>query len=131
MIRFLVNAAVYMAAAAIGFLVADVVLDEMSVGYPGSFLLVAVIFGLIQALVSPLMMQITERNATVLTGGVGVFSALIALIVTSLITSSDQLSIEGLSTWILAALIIWLASMIAAFILKLTVAKKIVQDIRD
>ncbi len=83
MIRFLVNAAVYMVAAAIGFLVADMVLDDMSVAYPTAFLMVVVLFGLIQALISPLMTQITQRNATVLTGGVGLFSALIALIVTA------------------------------------------------
>ncbi len=131
MIRFLVNAAVYMAAAAIGLLVADIVLDDFSVAYPAGFLFVAVLFGLIQALISPLMAQITERNATVLTGGVGLFSALIALIVTDLLTSSEQLSINGVVTWIVAAMVIWLSSMIAAFILKLTVAKKVIKDVRD
>jgi hypothetical protein len=34
-------------------------------------------------------------------------------------------------TWVLAALVIWLASMFAGFILKVTVAKRFVEEIRD
>lgn len=120
-----------MAAAAVGFLVADIALDKMSVSYPVSFVSTVVLFGLIQALISPLMAQVAERNATMLTGGVGLISALIALIVTSLLTSSDQLSINGPLPWILAALVIWLASMFAAFILKLPVAKNLIENARD
>jgi uncharacterized membrane protein YvlD (DUF360 family) len=129
MIRFLVNFAVYMAAAAIGLLVADIVLDDLSIAYPVGFLIAAVLFGLIQALIEPLMASITEKNAQMLTGGVGLFSALIALFVTA--TISDDLSVEGFTTWFLAALVIWLASMFAGFILKLTVAKRFIQQVRD
>jgi len=129
MIRFLVNTAVYFAAAAIGLLVADIVLDDLSVTYPIGFVTAALIFGLIQALLTPFFESITRKNASVLTGGVGLFSALIALFITA--TISDNLTVTGFSTWLLAALIIWLASMFAAFILKLTVAKKVIQGVRD
>jgi len=53
----------------------------------------------------------------------------VALIVTAAI--SDGLSIEGFTTWFLAALVIWLASMVAALILKLTIAKKVINQVRD
>lgn len=129
MIRFLVNFAVFMAAAAIGLLVADIVLDDLSVTYPVGFLVAAVLFGLIQALIEPLMASITQKNAQMLTGGVGLFSALIALFITA--TISDNLSVEGFTSWFVAALVIWLASMFAGFILKLTVAKRFIQEIRD
>ena len=129
MIRFLVNTAVYMAAAAIGLVVADIILADVSIEYPVAFVTAALLFGLIQALITPLFAQITERNASVLTGGVGLFSALVALIVTAAI--SDGLSIEGFTTWFLAALVIWLASMVAALILKLTIAKKVINQVRD
>jgi uncharacterized membrane protein YvlD (DUF360 family) len=129
MIRFLVNSAVYMAAAAIGLYVADIALDGLSITYPVAFLWVVIIFGLIQAILAPFFQSITEKNAEMLTGAVGLISALVALFITSLI--SDGLSVDGLSTWFLAALIIWLASMLAGFILKVTVAKRFIQEIRD
>jgi uncharacterized membrane protein YvlD (DUF360 family) len=128
-IRFLVNTAVYMAAAAIGLLVADLALDKMSIDYPMGFLTAALLFGVIQALITPFMAKVTEKRASMLTGGVGLFSALIALVGTAFIT--EGLSIDGIVTWVLAALVIWLASMFAGFILKVTVAKRFVEEIRD
>ena len=129
MIRFLINTAVYMAAAAIGLIVADVVLDGLSIVYPIGFVVAALLFGLIQAVLTPFFESITEKNASVLTGGVGLISAFVALFITAAI--SDDISVDGLTTWFLAALIIWLASMVAALILKLTVAKKIIKEVRD
>jgi uncharacterized membrane protein YvlD (DUF360 family) len=129
MIRFLVNFAVYMAAAAIGLVVADIVLDGLSLSYPVGFLIVVVLFGLIQAIIEPLFQSITEKNAEMLTGAVGLISALVALLVTS--TISDNLTIDGVSTLFLAALVVWLASMFAGFILKVTVAKRFIQEVRD
>ena len=129
MIRFLVNTAVYMAAAAIGLIVADVLLDGLSVSYPMGFLSAALIFGLIQALVTPLFERVTERNATALAGGVGLFSALVALFITE--TIADGLEVDGFSTWFFAALVIWLASMGASLILRATVAKRFIEEVRD
>ena len=129
MIRFLVNAAVFMVAAAIGIFVADIALDDMSVEFPAAFLTAVLIFGVLSAILEPFLAKVTQRNAEVLTGGVCLFTALIALIVTSLIVSG--LSITGLGTWLGAAVIIWLASMLAGFILKVTVAKRFIQEVRD
>ncbi len=129
MVRFLVNLCVYMAAAAIGLLVADLLLDSVSISYPTAFIIAVVLFGAIQALISPMLSQMAERNASALTGGVGILSALIALIVTSLLTSG--MSISGLGGWLGAAVVVWLASMIAGFLLGLVVAKKVVNEVRD
>ena len=129
MIRFLVNTAVYMAAAAIGLLVADIVVDDLSVTYPIGFITAALLFGLIQAILTPFFEKTARDNASILTGGAGLFSALIALFITA--TVSDDLTINGVATWFIAALVIWLASMFAGFLLKITVAKKVIQGIRD
>jgi uncharacterized membrane protein YvlD (DUF360 family) len=129
MLRFLVNMAVYFTAAAIGLIVADVALDDLSIDYPAGFVVAALIFAAIQAILSPLFTSITEKNATVLTGAVGLITAFVALGLTWAI--ADGLSIDGAVTWFVAALIIWLASMVAAFILKVTVAKKVVKEVRD
>ena len=129
MIRFIVNAVVFMVAAAIGILVADIALDGMSVEYPLSFLTAAVVFGLLSAIIEPLLGRVTRRNADMLTGGVGLFTALISLVITSVIVGG--LALDGVGTWLAAALIVWLASMLAGFILKITVAKRFVEGVRD
>jgi uncharacterized membrane protein YvlD (DUF360 family) len=129
MLRFLVNTAVYFTAAAIGLIIADVVLDDMSIVYPVGFVVAALIFGVIQAVLAPFFLSVAEKSAALLTSGVGLFTAFVALVLTTLI--SDDLTIEGALTWLLAALIIWLASMFATFILKVTVAKKVIREIRD
>ena len=129
MVRFLVNLCVYMLAAAIGLIVADALLESVSIVYPTAFLMAVLLFGAIQALISPLITQVAERNASALTGGVGIVSALIALIVTSLLTSG--LTITGFGGWLAAAVVVWLASMIAGFLLSLVVAKKVIKEVRD
>ena len=125
MIRFLIRTAVFFASALIGLFVADMILADLSVTGE-SYLLVAIIFALIQALISPLMFKTVHRNASAFTGGVGLISTLVALIATTILTSG--LTITGLTTWILAALIVWLAGAIAAFLLPLIFLKRTVQE---
>jgi uncharacterized membrane protein YvlD (DUF360 family) len=128
MIRFLIRAVVYLVAAAIGLVVAGIVFDGFSVS-ASSFLYVVVIFAVVQSVITPLITQATGRNAPALAGGASLFSALIALIVTAAI--SDGLTIDGLGTWIGAAVIIWLVSMVAAFLLPLLLVKMGVQHVRE
>ena len=94
-----------------------------------SFIFVVLIFAVIQALLAPLFTNMSERNAPALTGGVGLITTFIALLVTDLI--SDGLSIDGVSSWVLATLIVWIATMIAAFVLPLLLVKKAVNERRD
>jgi hypothetical protein len=125
MIRFLIRTAVFFASALIGLFVADMILADLSVTGE-SYIMVAIIFALIQALISPLMFKTVHRNASAFTGGVGLISTLVALIATTILTSG--LTITGLTTWILAALIVWLAGAIAAFLLPLIFVKRTVQE---
>ncbi len=129
MIRFLVNSAVYMAAAAIGLVVADATLDGLTIEYPAGFVTATIIFGLTQAVMSPFFEKVTQKNASVLTGAVGLISAVFALFVTAAV--SDSISIDGVSTWFVAALVIWLVSLVATLILTLTVAKRFVEKVKD
>jgi uncharacterized membrane protein YvlD (DUF360 family) len=130
MIRFLVNTAVYMGAAAIGLVVADIVLgDDFRIDYPFGFLVATILFGVIQGLVAPFLASVTERNAEMLTGAVGLLSALVALVITELLAAG--LEVSGFTTLFLAALVIWLASMVAGVILRLTIAKRFIEQIRD
>ncbi len=129
MIRFLVNAAVYMAAAAIGLIVADVSLDGLTIEYPVGLVTATLLFGVTQAIISPFFEKVTQKNASMLAGAVGLISAFFALFVT--VAVSDSVSIDGVSTWLLAALVIWLVSLVAGLLLTLAVGKRFVEQVRD
>ncbi|PRZ44091.1 superfamily IV 4 TMS phage holin [Antricoccus suffuscus] len=116
-----ISAAVFLASCAIGLLAAKFTLDEMTIQW-GSFLIVVVIFGVLQAILSPFVAKMVHRNATALLGGVGLLSTFIALLITSLLSSG--LTIRGVTTWVLACVIVWLVTMIATMFLPLLVVKK-------
>jgi uncharacterized membrane protein YvlD (DUF360 family) len=129
MIRFLIRLVVWFAAAFVGIVAADIFLSGFSVSGWTSYVIVAAIFAIIQSLIAPMMNQYTERNAKMFMGGVGIFSTLIALIITNLI--SGALSISGLGTWVVAAIIVWLFGAVAAWILPFFLVKKVVNERRS
>jgi hypothetical protein len=114
MIRLAIRAAVFLASAAIGLLVAMAVVDDMTINW-SSFVIVVVVFALLQSILTPFITQAAQRNAPALVGGVGLISTLISLLLTALI--SDGLEIDGASAWLLAALIVWLVTMVATLLL--------------
>jgi uncharacterized membrane protein YvlD (DUF360 family) len=129
MIRFLLNLVVYFLAALIGIIAADVILPGFSVAGFTSYVVVAAIFGVIQAVLSPLVGGLVKKNASAFQGGVGIISVLITLVITA--TLSSDLTVDGLTTWILAAIIIWLFAAMAAFILPFFIVKRAVNERRD
>jgi len=129
MIRFLIRLVIWFLAAFIGIIAADVILSGFSVSGWTSYVVVAAIYAIIQSLIAPMMNQYTERNAKMFMGGVGIFSTLIALIVTNLI--SGALTISGIGTWIAAAIIVWLFGALAAWLLPFFIVKKAVQERRS
>ena len=61
-------------------------------------------------------------------GGVALIATLVALIVTDLV--SDGLSISGIGTWIAATVIVWIAALLAAFVLPFFGLKKYLEERR-
>jgi hypothetical protein len=120
MIRLAIRAAVFLASAAIGLLVAMAVVDDMTINW-SSFVIVVVVFALLQSILTPFITQAAQRNAPALVGGVGLISTLISLLLTALI--SDGLEIDGASAWLLAALIVWLVTMVATLLLPIILVK--------
>jgi uncharacterized membrane protein YvlD (DUF360 family) len=128
MVRFLLNLVVYFLAALIGLIVADLLLSGLSISGGINYLVTAGVFALIQAILSPLINGVTRKSAPVFIGGVGIISAFVALLVTDLLRSG--LTVDGLSTWIAASVVIWLAGACAAFILPYVIIKNRVEDRR-
>lgn len=127
MIRLLVRVAVALVANAVGLLVAAALLDGMRLDAAG-FILALIIFTVVFALMTPfLASQLRNRRSAAL-GGVSLIATFVALLFTDLL--SDGLSIEGIGTWIAATVIVWVASLLAGFILPFLGLKRFMEERR-
>lgn len=121
MIRLIVRTAILLVANAVGLIVASLVLSGFDIDVTG-FIVAVVIFTVVLALMQPFLASSLRRRGSTALGGVSLIATLVALIITSLIT--DGFSIDGIGTWIAAAVIVWVAALLAAFILPYLGLKK-------
>jgi uncharacterized membrane protein YvlD (DUF360 family) len=112
--RFVTRALIELLAAAIGLLVAVWLLPGFSISFR-SFVIVVVIFTVARFALEPLLKGLSTRYAQALVGGIALVATFAALLVTTLVSSG--LEITGLSTWVLATLIVWIFDVIALLIL--------------
>jgi len=127
MIRLLVSFLIQLAANALGLLVADWVLEDVSVSGT-AFLVAVLIFTVVYAIAQPFLTQLALSSATALRGATALVATLIGLIVTSLL--SDGLSISGGLTWLEATVIVWIVSLLGTLVLPLIFVKKKVEEKR-
>ena len=92
------------------------------------FLIAVLIFTGVEVLITPLIQKMALRHSSALVGGSALIATLIGLIVTDVI--SDGMSISGTLTWLLAAAIVWAASLVAGLILPAVFLKKKVATTR-
>ena len=114
MIRFLVRTLIALVANAVGLIVAAIVLDDVHLN-AASFVVAVVIFTAVFVLLQPFLAVQLRRMGPGMLGTVSLIATLVSLIVTDLLT--DGLSISGVLTWILAALIVWLVALVATLLL--------------
>jgi uncharacterized membrane protein YvlD (DUF360 family) len=124
-IRLIVRLLVVVAANAVGLLVAAALLDGVDLD-ASAFILAVIIFTVVFALMTPFLASQLRRRRSAALGGVSLIATLVALIVTDLL--SDGLSISGIGTWIAATVIVWVSSLLAAFILPFLGLKKYLED---
>jgi uncharacterized membrane protein YvlD (DUF360 family) len=127
-IRLLVRTLIAFVSNAVGLIVAAAVLDGMSLDATG-FIVAVAVFTVVFALMQPFLVASFRMAPGAVLGGVALIATLISLIVTELLT--DGLSIRGVGTWIAATVIVWLASVIAAFILPFLGLKKFLDQRRN
>jgi putative membrane protein len=123
-IRLIFRTLIALLANAIGLIVAAAVLGGMHMSI-GSFFLDLIIFTVVTALLQPFVAAQFRRLALI----AALIATFVALVVTDLV--SDGLTIDGVSTWIAATVIVWLAAVLAAFILPFLGLKKFVENRRD
>lgn len=124
MVRFLLRTIVFLASAAIGLLVASLIVPGMTVR-PLGFVVAVVIFAVAQAILAPFFLKMASRYASAFLGGIGLVSTLAALILASLFSSG--LSIRGLGSWVAATVLVWLVTALATLVLPKLVLTRAVQ----
>jgi uncharacterized membrane protein YvlD (DUF360 family) len=120
-VRLIASIVVQLIANAVGLIVANLLLDDMDLEVDG-FLIAVGIFTLVEVLIQPFLAKAALTKSSALVGGTALIASLIALIVTDVI--SDGLSISGTATWIAAAVVVWLAALLATFLLPFLIFKE-------
>ena len=121
MIRLLIRSVIFLVSAALGLLVTAGLVDGVDVT-PSGFLVAVVLFAVIQSVLAPFIAKVTAKNAAALLGGVGLLSTFVALWLTTLI--GDSLTIDGgVTTWLTATVIVWLATALATLLLPFLLVK--------
>jgi len=126
-IRLLVRLVIAFVSNAVGLVVAAALLDGMSLNATG-FVVAVVVFTVVFALLQPFLVSVLRRSPGPVLGGVALIATLASLIITELLT--DGLSIRGVGTWIAATVIVWLGSVLAAFILPFLGLRKYLDERR-
>ena len=112
---------------AVGLIVAAAVLDGMSLNATG-FVVAVVLYTVVFALLQPFLISVLRRSPAPVLGGVALIATLVSLVITTLLT--DGLSIRGAGTWIAATVVVWLASVVAAFVLPYLGLKRFLDERR-
>lgn len=90
---------------AVALLVAALALDRFAISVL-AFPVVVVVFTAVGAIARPVVGALVEKHAAAVSSLVGLAVAFVTLLVTDLAT--DRLEIEGVGTWVVASLIVWL-----------------------
>ncbi|MET0909448.1 MAG: phage holin family protein [Ilumatobacteraceae bacterium] len=114
MVRTLIKIALTIAGNAIGLFVASLLLEDVNLNFSG-FLIALIIFTVAELLIEPIIEKVFTTHAEKLRMFTSLVTTFLALLVTDLI--SDGLDIEGVSTWVLATIIVWLGTLLAGVIL--------------
>lgn len=128
MIRLLATLTLSLLSDAVGLLAATLLLDDFSIDATG-FVVAVLIFALTTTIFGPLIMKIALTNAPYLMGGIALITTLIGLVVTNIFV--DGMTVSGLSTWVIATLIVWLFSILGSVLLPLVIFKKTLQKHKE
>jgi len=110
----LIRVGLALAGNALGLLITALILDDMDVS-GAAFVIAVVIFTLLMLVLDPVVSSLAEKYVDYLSGASALVSTALALLLTDWI--SDGMSIAGVGTWILATLLVWVATAIVGVVL--------------
>ena len=123
----LIRIGIHLLANAIGLIVAAWILEGMTIT-GAAFVIAVAIFTTVEVIADPLVTKIAIRSVPALRGGVALVTTFLGLLITTWLSSGLQ--IDGVKTWVLATLVVWLAALVADLILPLLLVKKTVDRSR-
>jgi hypothetical protein len=118
--KTLVSALFYLAANAIGLLIAKFAIPGFQIDWL-SFIVVVIVFSAILAVIGPLIEDTARKQAPAVMGGIALLTVGAGLFLTSLLMRG--LVIGGFVNWIAATLLVWIGSVAASLILPKVVAR--------
>jgi hypothetical protein len=108
LVRYLAQVVVALGANAVALLVAAIVLRRFTIS-DLTFPIVVIIFTGIWLLARPVVRALLKEYASAATSIVGLPLAFVTLLVTDLV--SDGLDVEGIGTWVIASIIVWVGGL--------------------
>jgi len=131
MIMFLLRALIFLASAALGLIVADLLLEGLVIDWADwwGFVVCVAIFAILQSVLAPWIARMAKRYAPALLGGIGIVSTLIALLIVVLLPIGG-VRITDVVSWILAPVIVWVVTALATVLLPMIFIKKKVAERR-
>ena len=123
--RFLISIVAYLAANAVGLLIAAALLPGFTID-PLAFVVAVAIFSLVQTILGPLVTKISLKSVPQLMGGIALVTIFLGLFITDLIMSGME--IGGIANWLAATLLVWIGSLVAEILLPIYVFKQLAED---
>ena len=94
-----------------------------------AFVTAVLIFSIATALLGPFISKVAFTSARFLMGGTALVTTFVGLLLAYLLT--DGITVEGLTTWVFATLVVWIFAIIGNIILPLFLFKKWLGDKKD
>lgn len=132
MFTLVLRALIFVVSAALGLIVADLILPGFRIDWSSwwGFVLAVVIFAVLQSVLTPWAAKVARRNAPALLGGIGIVSTFIALLIVVLIPGAGLTIGSPWWTWLVAPMIVWVVTALATVFLPALFIKKKVADRR-
>ena len=121
MLRFIASSVLKLLGNASGLIIASLLLRGFHI-HPLGFAISVLFFTGVEILFEPFILNMALRYMPALSGGIALVTTLVGLLLTSMFT--DGLTIDNLTTWIMAPLVIWLSVLLAGVLLPMVIFKK-------
>jgi len=128
MLRFLATTVLTLLGNALGLIIASLLLTNFHI-HPIGFVVSVLFFSGVEILFEPFVIKMALRYLPALRGGIALVTTFVGLVLTAIFT--DGLTINGLSTWIMAPLIIWISVLLAGILLPMVIFKKTLAAVKQ
>lgn len=112
----------------VGLAVAGLVVSDFKIN-PLGFVTSVLFFTIAQTILAPFVLKMAIKYAPVFRGGIALVTVFLVLALTVIFTHG--ITVASLSAWVIAPLIIWLATVIAGIILPMVLFKKALSQSRE